>query len=137
MRTPTCFRTASIIAILTICFCVADAQAQYGAADPLPGQPERPCGPDSLTGPLRFLVPQGFRGANFRGSCITHDACYDKFGVDRQICEAQFKSNLQDACACSKRPIQCRMFARFMANSVNRFGESAFQSAQQIAAQKQ
>lgn len=47
----------------------------------------RPCGPDSLRGPLRLLIPQGAFGGDFRPACRRHDACYDTPGASRAACD--------------------------------------------------
>lgn len=90
----------------------------------------RPCGPDSMTGPLRYLIPQGFAGADFRPGCRTHDACYSNPNCTREQCEAGYKRDLVASCDNSRFPRVCRAVARFDANMVNRFGEGAYQEAQ-------
>jgi hypothetical protein len=133
-------RTMVLILVLAVnLFSASSSNAEeygWGAPQPSAGEPNRPCGPDGLTGPLRNLIPQGFHGASFRPACIKHDACYDTYGIDRMICERNYKRDMLKACSCSSRPIRCRMMAHFMANNVRRFGKGAFDSAQKIAKSK-
>lgn len=96
----------------------------------------RPCGPDSLTGPLRLLVPQGAFGASFRHACRAHDACYDTPGADRAACDERFLQNMLCACDTSRHPRLCRMSARTMHRLTARHGEDSFRSAQAIAWRK-
>lgn len=96
----------------------------------------RPCGPDSMTGPLRLLVPQGVSGADFRAACVRHDACYDEFGSLKANCDVQFKREMICACRNSRHPLLCRWVATVMHRVTTRRGQSAFDSAQRIAAAK-
>jgi hypothetical protein len=95
-----------------------------------------PCGPDSLTGPLRKLIPQGAYGADFKPACRAHDACYDTPYSDRAACDRKYYQSMLCACESSRHPLLCRMTARRMYLSTHRFGEKSFQSAQQIAIRK-
>ena len=96
----------------------------------------RPCGPDSLRGPLRLLIPQGAFGGDFRPACRRHDACYDTPGANRAACDARFLADMLDSCADARRPVLCRMTARVMHRATTKRGEEAFQSAQAIAFEK-
>jgi hypothetical protein len=96
----------------------------------------RPCGPDSMTGPLRRLIPQGAFGADFRPACVAHDACYDTPYSNRGQCDAQYLQNMYTACEQSRHPALCRKTARAMAKTASRFGEKSFVSAQKIALSK-
>lgn len=93
----------------------------------------RPCGPDSIPGPLRLLIPQGAYGADFRQACRTHDACYDTPGVDRAACDAQFLHSMLGACDHSRHPMLCRRRARLMHRITTRHGEKSFLDAQAVA----
>lgn len=96
----------------------------------------RPCGPDSLKGPLRLLIPQGAFGADFRQACRRHDACYDTPGANRAACDARFLDDMLCSCASSRHPVLCRMTARIMHRATAKNGEEAFRSAQAIAMQQ-
>ncbi len=96
----------------------------------------RPCGPDSLTGPLRFLIPQGAFGADFRPACRSHDACYDTPFANRDACDQRFLAAMECACESSRHPVLCRMVARSMYRATSRHGEESFRSAQAIAMKK-
>ncbi|MCA9128399.1 MAG: hypothetical protein KDB22_15035 [Planctomycetales bacterium] len=91
---------------------------------------DSPCGPDSLTGPLRKLIPQGSGKADWKPFCREHDACYDTLGADKDACDRRFFEQLKSSCACSGKPIRCRMTARLGYIAVKRFGDNAFDSAQ-------
>ena len=90
----------------------------------------RPCGPDSMVGPLRLLIPQGFFGADFRAACRRHDACYDTPGASRATCDRQFLHDMRSACAHSRFPRLCRGFAGAMHRATVRRGGDAFAKAQ-------
>jgi hypothetical protein len=111
-----------------------------GGAAPLPAEESllqsRPCGPDSVTGPLRLLIPQGAFGADFRPACRSHDACYDTPGADRDACDSRYLRAVLCACEQSRHPVLCRMVARSMHRVTHRHGEESFRSAQAIALQK-
>jgi hypothetical protein len=92
-----------------------------------------PCGPDSLKGPLRKLIPQGAFGADFKPACRAHDACYDTPGADRDQCDRKYLQDMQCACENSTHPVLCRMTARLLYRATHKHGEKAFESAQRIA----
>lgn len=96
----------------------------------------RPCGPDSVRGPLRLLIPQGAFGGDFRPACRAHDACYDTPGADRAACDAKFLADMLSACEQSRHPVLCRRAARAMHRVTVRHGEESFRSAQLIAWRK-
>lgn len=96
----------------------------------------RPCGPDSVKGPLRLLIPQGAFGADFRPACRSHDACYDTPYADRAACDKRFLQAMQCACEDSRHPVLCRMVAKSMYRATSRHGEESFRSAQAIAIEK-
>jgi hypothetical protein len=121
--------SAHAVFIIAAC-CTAPLQA----ADPL--LQSRPCGPDSMTGPLRLLVPQGAFGADFRPACRSHDACYDTPYADRSACDKRYLEAMQCSCEQSRHPVLCRMVARAMYRVTSRHGEESFHSAQTIALQK-
>lgn len=90
----------------------------------------RPCGPDSMRGPLRYLIPQGVAGADFRPACRRHDACYGVPSVDRNQCDKQFLRDMQCACKDSRHPIRCRITARLMYAATRVGAGEAFERAQ-------
>lgn len=95
-----------------------------------------PCGPDSIKGPLRMLIPQGAYGADFKPACRAHDACYDTPYANRDACDERFRQNMLCACSQSRHPRLCRRKANFIARVTHRFGQSAFDDAQRIAIAK-
>ena len=115
---------------VTLLLGVSGAHRDAVAADLLASHP---CGPDSLKGPLRRLIPQGAFGADFRPACRAHDACYDTPGADKRSCDRNYLRAMECACASSRHPILCRMVARTMYRATSRHGDDAFQSAQSIA----
>lgn len=94
---------------------------------------ERPCGPDSIRGPLRFLVFQGCAGADFREACRRHDACYDTIGSHRHACDRNFLKEMLAECHKSKHPFRARYRAHFAYFGVKLGGKGAWKSAQELA----
>ena len=94
---------------------------------------ERPCGPDAIRGPLRFLLFQGCAGADFRDACRRHDACYDTIGSDRNACDRTFLEEMLAECPKSKNPARARYRARFAYLGVKFGGKGAWKSAQELA----
>ena len=90
----------------------------------------RPWGPDSLRGPMRYLIPQGASGADFRSACRAHDACYARPGADRSDCDCQFREQLMRACERARNPRRCRRVAMIMYRSVRKYGDQPFQESQ-------
>lgn len=95
---------------------------------------ERPCG--SSEGFLSKLIPQGWKGADFKQACITHDDCYDTYGAERAACDLRLRQSLLASCEYSRRPRQCRRVARLMHKTVDKFGEKGFEKWQQVAREK-
>ncbi len=93
----------------------------------------RPCGPAAMKGPLRFLIPQGVCGADFRPACHQHDDCYDEPGVNKDRCDRRFLRDMECACSQSKHPRLCRFVARVMYRATKKRGSLAFRSAQRLA----
>lgn len=93
----------------------------------------RPCGPDAITGPLRFLFYQGCYGADFRSACRRHDACYDTIGSCRACCDREFLKALLAECDHSKFPAHSRFRARLSYWVVSVAGQPAWESAQRLA----
>ncbi len=118
------FRLALLSVVM---FILAMASAEASGLD------RRPCGPDSMTGPLRLLVPQGVFGADFRPACRRHDACYDSPGASKDVCDRAFLTEMRSACANSRTPRLCRFVAGLMHRATARRGARAFVSAQRIA----
>ena len=117
---------------LVIIACLAIAGMTY-APQASAIDPARPCGPDSMTGPLRLLIPQGVSGADFRPACRRHDDCYDTPGANKSACDRRYLQEMQCACNQSRHPILCRIVARLMYRATARHGADAFRSAQRIA----
>ena len=63
-----------------------------------------PCGSDSMPLALKKMIPQEFRGADFRPACRCHDSCYDTPGANKQACDRQFLNDLRSSCKNSKKP---------------------------------
>ncbi|WP_153555740.1 hypothetical protein [Roseimaritima sediminicola] len=101
------------------------ASLGYGADDS-----SRPCGPAAMRGPLRYLIPQGAGGADFRPACRRHDACYTIPGASRQQCDRQFLRDMQCACDNSRHPIRCRITARLMYMATRLGAEDAYELSQ-------
>jgi hypothetical protein len=94
---------------------------------------ERPCGPDAIRGPLRFLLFQGCAGADFRDACRRHDACYDTIGSNRHHCDRVFLKEMLAECPNSKHPFRARYRAHFAYFGVKLGGKGAWKSAQELA----
>lgn len=94
---------------------------------------ERPCGPDSIRGPLRYLLFQGCAGADFREACRRHDACYDTIGSNRRECDRRFLEEMLAECPESKHPLRARYRAHIAYLGVKVAGEGAWKSAQRLA----
>ena len=94
---------------------------------------ERPCGPDAICGPLRYLIYQGCAGADFRDACRHHDACYDCIGSDRHACDRRFLEEMLAECPKSKHPAMARLRARWFYLGVKFGGGGAWRSAQELA----
>jgi hypothetical protein len=108
-----------------------------GRAEDAPHRPrileERPCGPDAIRGPLRYLLFQGCAGADFRDACRRHDACYDTIGSDRRACDRKFLEEMLAECPKSKHPLRARYRAHFAYVGVTIAGKGAWKSAQELA----
>lgn len=87
---------------------------------------DRPCGPDSIQGPLRNLIPQGAFGADFRPACRQHDACYRFCIKPRKQCDRDFLAGMLCACNNSYRPRRCRRKARMMYRMTRLFGRRSY-----------
>ena len=94
--------------------------------------PDRPCGAEGSK--LSAIIPQGWKGAEFKSTCSLHDKCYGTLGADRAECDLSFKNGLLASCECSRRPRQCRRVAKLMYRGVDRFGQKAFDKGQQKTA---
>jgi hypothetical protein len=92
-----------------------------------------PCGADSMGPVAKKLIPQEFRGADFRPACRRHDNCYDTPGSNKRECDRQFLHDLQCSCKYSENPIACRCVARMFYVSVKLGGCNAFKKAQKAA----
>ena len=108
-----------------------------GRAKDAPSRPrileERPCGPDAIRGPLRYLLFQGCAGADFREACRRHDACYDTIGSDRSACDRKFLEEMLAECPKSNHPPRARYRAHFFYIGVKIAGKGAWKSAQALA----
>ena len=91
---------------------------------------ERPCGPDCVKGPLRYLFFQGCAGADFRPACVGHDACYDRIDSDKDACVRCFLEEMLAECENSKHPRNARFRAKMAYLAVKFFGKGAWEDAQ-------
>ena len=123
-------QTACYHVIVVVLFCVTFGTTCFAQQDLLTAYP---CGPDSMKGPLRKLIPQGAFGADFKPACVAHDACYDTPNSSKSNCDAKYLQDMYCACSQSTRPILCRMTARIMARATRKHGQSSFDAAQRIA----
>ena len=62
---------------------------------------DRPCGAEGSK--LNAIIPQGWKGAEFKSACSSHDKCYGALGSDRAECDLQLKNDLVASCECSRR----------------------------------
>ncbi|MEE9548735.1 MAG: hypothetical protein V3V68_05205 [Nitrosomonadaceae bacterium] len=81
----------------------------------------RPCGAGSSYNPHR-LIPQGWKGADFRSACAKHDKHYREQSVTRAQADSEFLQDMLSQSKYSKRPEQAKRVARFMYRAVRRFG---------------
>ena len=88
-----------------------------------------PCGPDGAP-LLQMLTPQGFMGADFRGSCYQHDRCYEIPGISRRYCDLQLRQELHRRCDYSAFPLGCRMVSNFMYLQVRLYGRRPYLNSQ-------
>jgi len=119
-------RNTVLLALAGLAWLQSPASVQAQAPDLLN---ERPCGPDSMTGPLRYLIPQGAAGADFRPSCRCHDKCYEDPNSTREQCDLKWRDQMFSACEGSRCRFKCRLVARFMYLGVKWFGEDAYAAA--------
>jgi hypothetical protein len=111
------------LAVLVTMFCTTQTvRADDNAKSDL--LERRPCGPDNIKGPLRYLIPQGFGRADFRGACNHHDNCYDDPQRTQKHCDDQFYRDMLTACESSHCKIGCKLTAFVMYRAVVRFGAS-------------
>ena len=78
---------------------------------------------------LLALIPQDFRGADFRGACHNHDNCYGATNQAKRQCDLAFRCHLIQACANSQRPTACRVLTRNMYRAVAISGKPAFRAS--------
>jgi hypothetical protein len=97
---------------------------------------ERPCGPDCIKGPLRYLFFQGCAGADFRPACVGHDACYDRIGSDKDECDRCFFEAMLAECEKSKHPRNAKFRAKMAYLAVKVFGKGAWEDAQILSLQQ-
>ena len=79
---------------------------------------------------MRYLIPQGAYGADFRAACRAHDACYGREGADRATCDCQFRDQLMRECEGSRNPRRCKRIAMLMYRSVRKYGDQPFEESQ-------
>lgn len=96
----------------------------------------RPCGPDSINGPLRYLFFQGCAGADFRAACRRHDACYDTIGSCQAECDLEFLNLLLAECDKSKFPVRARFLSHLAYWAVSVAGRPSWEAAQALAISK-
>jgi hypothetical protein len=111
-----CFATLAIVTIALVGTTFADE--------------DRPCGSEKATGIMRYIVPQGAGGADFKPACRSHDRCYETPCADKAACDRAFLRDMQAACNCADRPIKCRITARIMYFAVKVGGRKAYEEAQ-------
>ena len=119
-----------------LCLFALVAAATVSASEPPPRPKileERPCGPDVMCGPLRYLIFQGCAGADFREACRRHDACYDTIGSDRRACDRRFLEEMLAECPKSRHPARARFRAHLAYVGVKFGGQGAWRSAQKLA----
>ena len=95
----------------------------------------RPCGPESAPRLVKWFIPQGVAGADFRPACRHHDQCYATPGVDRAACDCQFLNEMLAQCAASRNPRRCHRVACRMYRAVRKYGQHAFERAQNECAE--
>ncbi len=71
-----------------------------------------------------------------RRHAVAHDACYDTPFSDRSHCDQQYLNNMLSASENSRHPFLCGIRAIRMHAVTSRFGQSSFESAQDIAIRK-
>ena len=113
------------------CFVVGIVTTQCSAQSTVTSTQRRPCGTNK--GIVSKLIPQRWKGADFRSACARHDNCYDTFGVKQANCDDRFREDLLASCEHSRRPRQCRRVSELMYKAVDQFGQKAFEQAQQAA----
>jgi hypothetical protein len=79
---------------------------------------------------FRYLLPQGFMGADFRPACTNHDNNYSTPHYDKRQADQQLHRDALCACENSRFKVGCRLMAHTMFRLVDRHGDSAFQKAQ-------
>ena len=122
-----------LILLVTVVFVMTADRTASGVEFVDPYATDSPCGPNGSNRLWAKLIPQGWRGADFRPACRVHDVCYTTSATDRKQCDAEFGKSLEASCANSRRPRMCRFVARVMARSVDRYGARAYRQGQQIA----
>ena len=90
----------------------------------------RPCGPEHMPPVLKWFIPQGVAGADFRAACARHDRCYATPGACKAACDRQFLCDMLAQCSCSRNPRRCARVARRMYRAVQKHGDRAFARAQ-------
>jgi hypothetical protein len=96
----------------------------------------RPCGPDSIRGPLRYLFFQGCSGADFRAACRRHDACYDTIRSCQAECDLEFLNLLLAECDKSKFPARARFLSHLSYWAVSVAGRPSWEAAQVLSISK-
>lgn len=81
----------------------------------------RPCGAGSSYRAHR-LIPQGWKGADFRSACAKHDRHYREKDVPKAQADREFLRDMLAQAKYSKRPAQAKAVARFMYRATKRFG---------------
>lgn len=120
-----------VVTIVAFTISILASAATVEAADYVdPYSTNSPCGPNDRNGLLKRLIPQGWRGADFRPACRQHDTCYTTSGTNRKRCDNSFQRSLEASCANSRNPRMCRFVARAMARAVDRYGNRAYSQGQ-------
>ncbi len=90
----------------------------------------RPCGPEHMPPVLKWLIPQGVAGADFRAACAQHDRGYATPDACKSECDYRFLCDMLAQCESSRNPRRCARVARRMYRAVKEHGDRAFQRAQ-------
>ncbi|HEV7608942.1 MAG TPA: RHS repeat-associated core domain-containing protein [Steroidobacteraceae bacterium] len=103
------------------------------------GNPEKYSGKACGSGWNFTLVPDSFRGVvSFTKACKNHDNCYGTCGASKKNCDDKFLQETLDACAKAlgagtRLAGACYVQAHRYHDMVDRYGDTAFQNAQESA----
>jgi Group XII secretory phospholipase A2 precursor (PLA2G12) len=69
-------------------------------------------------------------GTGFKPACNTHDICYTTVGNTKDMCDQNFKNDMDRICATGTPVTGCSASARLYYNAVVSFGGDAYKTAQ-------